>query len=185
MDNGESSYRRFLDGDDEGLLRVIDEYKTGLTLYINGIVGNLHLAEELTVDTFTRLAVKKPRFNGEAAFRTWLFAIGKNLAFDALKKRREVVPLEEIENYASDGEGPEEIYLRTERNRLIRRKLEKLKAEHKSAVWLVYFEGFSVAEAARIMRMSRRSFTCLLYRAKQALKTQLEKDVNAKELLDI
>ncbi len=176
MDNGESSYHRYLNGNDDGLLAIIDEYKTGLTLYINGIVGDMHLAEELMVDTFTKLAVKKPRFNGRAAFKTWLYAIGKNLAFDTLKKRRNTVPLEEIENYVDDGDGLEEEYLRTERNVMIRRMLDKLKPEHKSALWLVYFEDFSVSEAARIMKTSRRSFTCLLYRARQALKLQLEKE---------
>ena len=36
MDNGASSYRRFLDGDDKGLVDIIRDYKDGLILFLNG-----------------------------------------------------------------------------------------------------------------------------------------------------
>ena len=45
MDNGESSYRRYLSGDDEGLVEIIRDYKDGLILYLNSIVSNIHTAE--------------------------------------------------------------------------------------------------------------------------------------------
>ena len=47
MDNGASSYRRFLDGDDEGLTLIIKDYKDGLILYLNGYVSNIYVAEEI------------------------------------------------------------------------------------------------------------------------------------------
>ena len=47
MVNGESSYRRFLDGDDEGLFEIVRDYRDGMLLYVNGIVGNIFVAEEV------------------------------------------------------------------------------------------------------------------------------------------
>ena len=41
MDNGASNYRRFLDGDDEGLTFIIKAYKDGLILYLNSYVNNI------------------------------------------------------------------------------------------------------------------------------------------------
>ena len=38
MDNGASSYRRFLNGDDEGIVEIVNDYKDGLILYLNGYV---------------------------------------------------------------------------------------------------------------------------------------------------
>lgn len=35
MDNGESSYRRFLSGDDQGMAELVYEYRNGLLLYLN------------------------------------------------------------------------------------------------------------------------------------------------------
>ena len=47
MDNGASSYRRFLDGDDKGLAEIVRDYRDGLILYLNGVVNNISVAEEL------------------------------------------------------------------------------------------------------------------------------------------
>ena len=35
MDNGAGSYRRFLDGDDDGIVEIVRDYKDGLIFYIN------------------------------------------------------------------------------------------------------------------------------------------------------
>ena len=51
MDNGASSYRRFLDGDDEGMVDIIRDYKDGVILYLNGYVNNIFVAEELISHT--------------------------------------------------------------------------------------------------------------------------------------
>lgn len=69
MDSGADSYRRFLDGDDEGLAEIVREYKDGLILYLNGYVNNLYIAEELTEDTFFRLITRKPKFSGKSTFK--------------------------------------------------------------------------------------------------------------------
>ena len=44
MDNGASSYRRFLDGDNKGLSEIVRDYKDGLMLYLNGFVNNISVA---------------------------------------------------------------------------------------------------------------------------------------------
>lgn len=77
MDSGADSYRRFLDGDDEGLAEIVREYKDGLILYLNCYVNNLYIAEELTEDTFFRLITRKPKFSGKSTFKSWLYAIGR------------------------------------------------------------------------------------------------------------
>lgn len=82
MGNDADRYRRYLDGDDNGLIEIIEIYHEGLTLYLNSIVNNICLAEELMQDTFVRLAVKKPRFNGRQYFKTWLYSIAKHCAID-------------------------------------------------------------------------------------------------------
>lgn len=53
MDNGASSYRRFLSGDDEALTEIVRDYKDGLILYLNGFVNSVTTAEELMEETFS------------------------------------------------------------------------------------------------------------------------------------
>ena len=52
MDNGASSYGRYLEGDDSALTEIIRIYKDGLTLYLNSFTNNIHDAEEIMEETF-------------------------------------------------------------------------------------------------------------------------------------
>ena len=85
MDNGASSYRRFLEGDDSGIVEIIRDYKDGLILFLNRYVNNIHTAEELAEDTFFRIVTRKPRFVAKYSFKTWLYTIGRNIAINHVK----------------------------------------------------------------------------------------------------
>ena len=177
MDNGASSYRRYLSGDDNAIAEIVAAYKDGLILYLNGYVENIHTAEDLTEDTFFRLVAKKPRFSGRCSFKTWLYTIGRNVALDHLRRRRgNEIPLDEVENYLAEEADLERAYLREERKRSVHRAMRKLNPDYRQALHLVYFEGFSNGEAAVILRKSERQIRNLLYRARQSLKTELEKE---------
>ena len=145
MDNGEISYRRFLAGDDEGMVEIIRDYKDGLILYINGITNNLTLAEEIMEDTFFKLVTKKPRFSGRSTFKTWLYSIGRE-------------------------------YLKEEQKILLHKALQNLNPDYRQVIYLVFFENFSNSETAKIMHKTKRQIENLLYRAKQSLKSELEKE---------
>ena len=108
MDNGASSYRRFLAGDDNGLADIIRAYRDGLIFYLNGFVNNIHTAEDLAEDVFIKIAVKKPRFNERSSFKTWLYAIGRNEAYGAMRREKiSYVPMDELPELSSVYEAPE------------------------------------------------------------------------------
>ena len=178
MDNGASSYRRFREnGDENGLVEIIRDYKDGLILYLTSIVGNIRTAEELAEDTFVLLGVKKPKDKGRGSFRTWLYTIGRNVAIDHLRRsgKRTEVSIDDIE-LVSDEESVEASYIRQEQKITVHRAMRKLSPDYRQVLWLVYFEGFSCKEASGIMKRSVRSVESLLYRAKKSLKSQLEKE---------
>jgi RNA polymerase sigma factor (sigma-70 family) len=106
MDNGASSYRRFLDGDDNGIVEIIRDYKDGLILFLNRYVHNVHIAEELTEDTFFRIITRKPRFAARYSFKTWLYTIGRNIAINYVKHERRMVDTsaEDLELLSEDEE---------------------------------------------------------------------------------
>ena len=176
MDNGASSYHRFLEGDDEGLHEIICEYRTGLTLYINSLVQNIRTAEELMEDTFAELAVRCPKYSGESSFKTWLYAIGRNITAKYLRKHTKfsIIPLESQE-YLADEENIEGNYIKSEQKVVLHHALHNLKPEYRQALYLVYFEDFNNAEVALIMKKSSRQIINLLYNAKNALKNELER----------
>ncbi len=176
MDNGARSYRRFLDGDETGLVEIIREYKDGLTLYLCGIVGDLRTAEELTEDTFVKLGTKKPRDRGGSSFKTWLYTIGRHVALDHLRRnRRTTIPLEDCPTLPGEP-SPESVYLREERDRLLHRALNTLSPDYRQVLWLRYFEELSHKEIAAIMHKRVHTVEVMVSRARTALKYQLHKE---------
>lgn len=177
MDNGAESYRRFCnDGDESGLAEIIRDYKDGLIFYLNSFVGNIHTAEELTEDTFVILGTRKPKYKEKSSFKTWLYTIGRNAAIDYLRRssRHAEISLEEYGEIISDKENLELSYIKEERKITVHRALAKLKPEYRQVLWLIYFEGFSNKETAVVMKKTVHGIETLVYRARRALKIQLE-----------
>jgi hypothetical protein len=53
VDDAKERYRRFLQGDKEALAGLVRDYHKGLTLYLNGILGNICDAEDMAQETGT------------------------------------------------------------------------------------------------------------------------------------
>jgi len=178
MDNGASSYRRFLNGDDEGLTEIVKDYKDGLIFYLNSFVNNISIAEELMEDTFFKLITKKPRFSERYSFKTWLYTIGRNVAIDYVRRNSRIAdsPIEEMSEILSDECDLEKAYIAEERKIAVHKALKSLNPDYQQILWLIYFEGLSNAEAGKVMRKNSRQVKNLVYRAKNALKSELDKE---------
>jgi RNA polymerase sigma-70 factor (ECF subfamily) len=178
MDNGASSYRRFLEGDDSGIVEIIREYKDGLILFLNRYVHNIHLAEELAEDVFVRLVTKKPRYVPSYSFKTWLYTIGRNLALNYLKGRRKISAAspEELDRLSQEEETLEQSYLRQEQKLLVHRALSRLNPDYGTVLYLKFFEDLPNEQIAKVTKKNRRQIENTVYQAKQALKAELEKE---------
>jgi len=177
MDNGASSYNRFLSGDKSGLEEIIRLYSDSLTLYICNLVGNIEDAREVMTETFVTLYVKKPDYSGRSTFKMWLFSIARHTAYDLMKNRNKYQPLseEEMRGLPSKYDLEREIASKDDKKKLYD-AIEMLKPEYKQVIYLVFFEGFSNSETAEIMKKSKKQTGELLYRAKLSLKKILEKE---------
>lgn len=176
MDIGESSYRRYLSGDDNGLVEIIRDYKDGLIFFLNGFTRDINAAEELCEDTFVKIAVKKPQFDGRSSFKTFLYKIARNIALDYIKTHKQHISIDDIGEISSDERSLEISYIREEQKITLHRAMEKLKPEYRQVLWLTYFDDLSNKEAAAVMRKSVHGIETLVYRARKALKIQLEKE---------
>lgn len=58
----------------------------------------------------------------------------------------------------------------------VHRAMDKLPEQYRQVLRLTFFEEFDNGEAAEIMQKTKRQVEMLIYRAKQALKAQLEKE---------
>ncbi len=180
MDKGSESYRRYLDGDDGGIIEIVHDYKDGLILYLRGFVADIHLAEELAEEAFVKIVTKKPRFKENSSFKTWLYSIARNVALDYLRKnkRTETIPIENSSPIADEID-LEKAFLKEEQKIALHRTLSQLRPIYRQAIWLTYFEGLSNKETAKILGKSLHNTEMLICRARQSLKTELEKAMPA------
>ncbi len=174
-DRGMVAYERFLAGDEGGLAVIIDEYGDRLLRYINSYVHDEMTAEDLLSETFLKLIVRRPHLLGEALFKTYLYAIGRNEALQYLRKKRCEVSLEE---WLPDRQAVDAYHsvLQQERRRGVYHALAQISPLYREVLYLTYFEQLSCREAAKVLRKSSRQVTNLLYRGKQALRAVMERE---------
>ena len=175
MDNGASSYRRYLNGDEEAFHEIVKEYFDKLVFFIERYVGDYAAAEDIALDAFTQLVVHKHRYNFSVSLKTYLFMIGRSRALDYIKHRDKLpmAELSEAEQSVSGEPSPEELFLADERKRAVNRALAQLSADMQAVIHLVYFDELTPDEAAKVLKKSRKQVYNLLYRGKNALRAIL------------
>ena len=178
MDNGASSYRRFLDGDEKAFDEIMGELFRGLVFFIDRYVHDTHTAEDIAIDTFSDLIVHKHRYNFKVSLKTYLYTVGRSRALDYIKHRKiiQTIELSEAQELPDDGKTLEETVLSDERKRAVNYAVGMLPEDMRIAVHLVYFEEMTYEQAARVMKKSSKQVDNLLYRAKKELCIILGKD---------
>ena len=177
MDNGASSYRRFLDGDESAFDEIMKELFDNLVFFIDRYVHDTHAAEDIAIDTFSDLVVNRHRYNFKVTLKTYLFMLGRSRALNYIKHRKVIdfVELSEADK-VSEQETLEEIVLVDERKRVVNNALSALSDDMRVVIHLIYFEALSYDEVAKVMKKNRKQVDNLLYRAKKELRIILGKD---------
>lgn len=175
MDNGACSYRRYLDGEDSAFDEILRDLFDRLVFFIDRYVHDYQIAEDIAIDTFTDLVVHRTRYNFSVTLKTYVFMIGRSRALNYLRwhKRHHE---DELLTTQADSVLLEDTVLKDERDRQLHKAIAALPHDMCAAVHLVYFEGLSYDEAARVMKKNRKQIDNLLYRAKGELRTMLGKE---------
>ena len=178
MDNGESSYRRFLEGDSAAFGEILDLYRESLIFFANRYVNDLSAAEDIAADSFAELIIHKRRFNFKSSFKTYLFAIARHKAANHIRHsaKLSMCDIEDFSDISDEYASFERDIEKNEQKAMVNRALSSLRYEYRTSLHLVYFEDLSYAETAKVLGKSEKQTENLLYRARQALKAELEKE---------
>ncbi len=178
MDHGESSYRRYLDGNKEAFDEILKEYWNPLVSFLKRMVLSQAAAEDIAMDVFADLIAQPRKYNFKTALKTYLFMLGRSRALNYIKRNRIVptVPLEDAFALFSPDAGPEEKVLSQERAEAVNKALNDLPRDMRDALVLTYFENLSAEEVGAVMKKNRKQVYNLLYRGKQALRATLESE---------
>lgn len=183
MDNGESSYRRFLDGDEQAFDDILELYQKNIIFFIRGIVKDEALAEDIAADTFAHLIVHPEKFRAGGSLKSYLYTIARSRAIDALRKlgRESLDHVENIDLFSDSSTLPDELLVRREQYSALHASLDRLDVDRRTALILIYVHDMSYDEAGKIMKKSRKKIENLVYSAKKAVRLDLEREFGDKK----
>ena len=170
-------HRRYLNGDTTAYDQLMIRYGDSLTQYLYGYLHDWQDAEDLMIEAFARIMVKRPRI-AKGGFRAYLFRTGRNLAsrFHARRTRFPQFSLEEYGTELADKDLPEDTLQDEERKRVLYLCLERVEPSLREVLWLIYLEDMSYSEAAAVMGVNTKKIDHLLTRGKKQMRMELEKE---------
>lgn len=154
-----------------------------LNLYWNEVYGfmlkrteNETIAEDITIETFSKAFDKISTYNPEFQFNTWLISIAKNIHIDLLRKKKsslfvEITDKEDQKAYnIADTTPSAEDELITEQNlSQLLQYIKELKPHYQEVIQLRYFQEMSYQEIANKIDEPLSNVKIKLLRAKKLL----------------
>ncbi len=158
--------------------KLVARYRAPLEYFAMTFVGDSALAEDVVSEAIVKLLIKKPSLKDERALKTYLYTATKHVAIDLLRKRkREKKRLEEEKRLAlADIRYIEETVVKNEEQKKVLTALKSLPVEYRQALYLQFFEGFSVDEICAVTGKKKKQAYNVLARAKTALAAILKKE---------
>ena len=181
MKNDDSQLiQRVLSGDDTAFSVLVRKYQKPVHALAWRKVGDFHIAEEITQDTFLKAYQKLSMLKEPQRFLSWLYVIAANLCKAWLRKKRlRTQSLENTERIALEKatysdyviEENERTAVEAQRE-VVKALLAKLQESERTIVTLRYFGEMSSAEIGEFLGVSANTVRSRLRRAQERLKKE-------------
>ncbi|MGH7406516.1 MAG: RNA polymerase sigma factor [Candidatus Methylomirabilales bacterium] len=174
-------------GDEAAFPLLYRRYERRLLAFLAPYVGDLARAEDLLQDTFLRVFRQRASYESRGAFRTWLFAIARNLALDHLRRlrsrRESTSPLGEKsqaggapESLADPASDPLGVLSGRHAARALQAALLELPEEDRAVILLSRLEGLRYREIAEVLGSTEGAVKVRAHRALLTLRKRLQRE---------
>lgn len=138
--------------------------------FVLRLVRDESVAEDLISEVFLDVWRQAGRFEGRSQVTTWLLAIARFKALSALRRRSdEELDDETAEAIEDTSDNPEVTLDKKDKSAAIRKCLQKLSAEHREIIDLVYYHEKSVEEVAEIVGIPENTVKTRMFYARKRL----------------
>src|SRR5512143_1770231 len=171
-------------GDKRAFELLVMKYQRKLGRLLSRLVRDPPAAEPVTHEAFIKAYRALPSFRGDSAFYTWLYRIaintGKNYLV-ALGRRAPTttgIDLEDAENFEDadalrDSSTPESEMHGKQIAATVNKAMEALPEDLRTAITLREIEGLSYEEIANVMDCPTGTVRSRIFRAREAIATEL------------
>lgn len=164
---------------------LMDRYRESIYFMMFKMVRNTDDADDLTIEAFGKAFSRLDQYSPSFAFSTWLFKIASNNSIDFIRKKRIKVTSMDTGYTTDDGEliyldaksytpDPEETIIQSQKVKLMRDLVTKLKPRYRELVELRYFEELSYEEIAETLNLPLGTVKAQLFRARDFLANMIE-----------
>jgi len=183
--NDQSLIRQCRAGDVDAFGGLVLRYQDRLFGTLVHLLGSFDDARDVTQDAFILAFEKLSTFRGDSAFYSWLFRIAYNAAMT--RKRKDRRQLESIDE-AREQRGEELADERTdtdpaaaldseERQGMVRRALDDLAEDYRTAIILKEIDGLQYEEIANIVGCPIGTVRSRIHRARHELREKLSRTI--------
>jgi RNA polymerase sigma factor (sigma-70 family) len=159
-----------LSGSEEAFEELVKASYSTVYRFACRYVGKQEDAEDITQETFLKIAAKIHTYKRDASFSTWVYRITINTAKDYIKKKGRMqtesyingVHVKMHSGQSNPGSGKD-----------IMGAVSKLPPKLKDAVVLVFAEDMNHSAAARVLGVAETTVSWRIYKAKKILRKVL------------
>ncbi len=130
-------------------------------------------AEDVVQDVFIRLYLQPVKFDGKAAYTTWLFRVMVNSSINSLRSKRRRARLR------SEGDAPlspEQAAIGRELQQKFEEALAKVTEQHQQVLWLREIRGKSYPEIAELLHIPEGTVKSALNRGRSRVQALLAQE---------
>jgi RNA polymerase sigma-70 factor (ECF subfamily) len=163
----------------------MERYRESVYFTMFKMVKNTDDADDLTIEAFGKAFNRLEQYSPSFAFSTWLFKIASNNCIDFIRKKRIKVTSMDTGFTRDNGEiiyfdaksntqNPEEAIIQSQKVKMMRNLVSKLKPRYRELVELRYFEELSYEEIAETLNLPLGTVKAQLFRARDFLANMIE-----------
>lgn len=181
MDAGdELAISRAKQGDRDAFQSLVERHGYAVFRLAWRMTGNSMDAEDMVQETFLRAWKQISKFDGRAAFGTWLHRICANCTLDHMRARKTKAEAagDPTVNLVDGGPSPERLTRSAEITGLLLPALDRLTEMERAAFVLRHYQGLSIGEISGMLGVEPGAAKHSVFRAVQKLRRALEPAVS-------
>ena len=168
----------------EEIERWVEEYADDVYRLAFTYLKSAHDADDMVQTVFLKALSKAPDFEDLTHERAWFVRVTANTCKDALRGRRrrpmavgssqDIADVADVQGRPAASDNASFVPREGAAPGPVTEAVFSLSADYREAVFLYYYEGYSVAEVAEILKLSQSAVKMRLKRGRELLKLELE-----------
>lgn len=158
---------------------MVEKYRNDVFRTIFAVLRDQKEAEDAAQEVFLKIFTSLPHYENQG-FKTWMTRIAVNHAIDVKRKlvrrKEEAVESHEQQAIGTPKDNVEKELIETERQRLVRKKINELPDNYRDVIYGFYIAEKSYQELADEQKVQVKTIETKLYRARLWMKKNWKED---------